>query len=86
MLLAIAVVALGACASGTAKQWYKPNGYTVADFTRDETACTKDGTVDEACLRSRGWISITADEDKGPTPVQPAGSGAPGSGTRRGGY
>ena len=86
-LLAIAALALGAC-GGPAKQWYKPESYTVADFKRDQTACTTDGTLDEACLRGRGWIplSVTTDEEKGPTPVAPAGMGTPGSGTRRGGY
>jgi len=87
LAIAIAALVLGAC-GGPAKQWYRPNGYTMADFKRDETACTKSGTLDEECLRGRGWIplSLGADEDKGPAPVQPAGMGTPGSGTRRGGY
>lgn len=70
-LLAIIMLSLYACASETAKQWYKPgDNYTVADFERDQTACTKNRVLDEACLRERGWAAITADDDKGPAPVR----------------
>jgi len=72
VLLAIAMSSLGACASDTGKQWYKPgDNYTVAEFQRDQTACTKNRVLDEACLRERGWVAITADDDKGPSPVRP---------------
>lgn len=74
-LLAAAVVSLGACSSAPEKQWYKPGrNYTVADFQRDQAGCTKDGVFDEQCMRDRGWVAISADEDKlppmqgGPTP------------------
>ena len=71
-LLSITALSLYGCASDAGKQWYKPNAnYTVADFQRDEIACTKNRVLDEACLRERGWEGITADEDKGLTPVRP---------------
>ena len=69
-LLAIAALSLGGCASEARKQWYKPgDNYTVAEFQRDRTACTKNDILDEACLRERGWVAITADDDKGPAPI-----------------
>ena len=74
-LLAITTLSLGACASETAKQWYKPgDNYTVAEFQRDQTACTKSRVLDEACLRERGWVAITADDDKGPSPIVTPGA------------
>ena len=76
-LLAIATLSLGACAFETGQQWYKPgDSYTVAEFKRDQTACTKNLVLDEACLRERGWVAITADDDKGPAPIMtPKGKG-----------
>jgi hypothetical protein len=69
--LAVIVLSLGACSSGPQKQWYKPGGnYTMAEFDRDEKACMKDSRLDEACMKERGWIAISADEDKGPPPMQ----------------
>ena len=74
-LLAITTLSLGGCASETAKQWYKPgDNYTVAEFQRDRTACTKNDILDEACLRGRGWVAITADDDKGPSPIVTPGA------------
>ena len=75
LLLLTAVVALAACASGSEKQWTKPGGdYTTAEFQRDRVACTKDKVLDEDCLRQRGWISLSADADRGPSSVTPAGT------------
>jgi hypothetical protein len=74
-LLAIAT-ALAACTSlELPKQWYKPGvNYSVDEFKRDNAACTKDRVLDEDCMRSRGWVSLSGDEDKGPTrPLTPAG-------------
>ncbi len=75
-LLAVLALSLTACASEPQKQWYKPGGnYTVAEFQRDETACTQNKVLDEECLKGRGWIAISADTDKGPAPMQ----GGPGT-------
>jgi hypothetical protein len=71
-LLAIITLSLWACSLEKGKQWYKPNdNYTVAEFERDQKACTKNRALDETCLRERGWVGITADDDKGPSPVRP---------------
>jgi len=79
-LLAIIALSLGACASEAGKQWYKPgDNYTVAEFQRDQRACTKNRVLDETCLRERGWVAITADDDKGPTPILKPGAKDPGA-------
>ncbi len=70
LLLAAIVLPLAACASTPEKQWYKPGGnYTMAEFRQDQSACTRNKVLDEECLRARGWVAISADEDKGPTPM-----------------
>jgi hypothetical protein len=72
VLLCCAVLGLlAACGGSSEKQWYKPNAeYTVAEFQRDRIACEKNGQLDEACLRQRGWVSLTPDKDK-PLPAIP---------------
>ena len=64
LLLAAYALLLTACATEPDKQWYKPGtNYTMADFQRDQAACTKNKVVDEDCLRERGWVAITPDKD-----------------------
>ena len=68
----IAALSLVAC-GGPEKQWYKANeNYTVAEFRRDQAACTKDGVLDEECLKQRGWIAISGDRGR-PPPVPAQG-------------
>jgi len=51
---------VGGCSSSADVQWMKVGQpYTAADFRRDYTECDKSGKLDE-CLRSRGWVSVTA--------------------------
>jgi len=70
-LLAAIVLSLSACSSEPEKQWYKPSrNYTMKDFERDQAECTKGEGLDEKCMRERGWVAITADQDKGPPPMQ----------------
>jgi hypothetical protein len=74
LLVAATALSVSACASGPERQWYKPGGnYSVAEFQRDQAACTKNREVDEECLKTRGWIPISADKDKGPAPLAPVG-------------
>ena len=57
--LAVGVVALSACT--TPKQWMKVGEpYTTAEFRRDYAECTKtkDGALDDDCLRARGWVEM----------------------------
>lgn len=50
---------LGACAGPSQTQWMKVNeSYTTAEFQRDHAACSKSGTLDEPCMRARGWVAV----------------------------
>ena len=61
VLLAVAIGA-SACSLAPDKQWLKPGQtYTVAEFRRDEAACTKDRKLDEDCMRQRGWVALSGD-------------------------
>ena len=75
--LGVTVLSLNACGSGSDKQWTKAGeNYTVAEFQRDQTECTKGKVLDEDCMKDRGWIAISADRDKGPPPMQGGGTPA----------
>jgi hypothetical protein len=74
LMLVIAAVALASCSHSQDKQWYKATPYTVAEFQRDRDACTTRDVLDEACMRQRGWIPLSADKDKPvPAPEPPRG-------------
>jgi hypothetical protein len=60
---------LAGCASEPERQWMKVGQpYTTAEFRRDVAACTRDGRLDEACLRQRGWVDVTPPVEKAPSP------------------
>jgi hypothetical protein len=77
LLLATLPLSLYACSLEPEKQWYKANSnYTVADFQRDQAACTKNRVVDEDCLRGRGWVPLSGDDTKPvPRPQSPGTKG-----------
>jgi hypothetical protein len=62
ILLALALGAVVAgCGSSDAREWMKLNQkYTTDDFRRDHRECSKSGKLDEACMRSRGWVDVSA--------------------------
>ncbi len=78
LLLASAVLWLTACSTEAEKQWYKPGGsYTVKDFERDQAACADKKGLNEACLKERGWVPLSADREKPvPPPAPPPRGGA----------
>ena len=58
---------LSACASADNREWMKVNErYTVEDFRRDHAACSKGGKLDDACMRSRGWVDVRTDTSEKP--------------------
>ncbi|HXG16729.1 MAG TPA: hypothetical protein VNK50_10800 [Calidithermus sp.] len=60
---------LAGCASEPERQWMKVGQpYTTAEFRRDVAACTRDGRLDEACMRQRGWVDVTPKVEKPPSP------------------
>ena len=67
LVLCAVSIAASACSLAPDKQWLKPGQtYTVAEFRRDEAACTKDRKLDEDCMRQRGWVALSGD-----TPPKP---------------
>ncbi|MGH7335113.1 MAG: hypothetical protein ACREKS_20695 [Candidatus Rokuibacteriota bacterium] len=77
-LIALGIVlAVGGCASEE-KEWMKIGAsYTMAEFRRDYTACSKGGTLDETCMRSKGWVDVNPGQ-AGKTVVEPQRPGPPG--------
>lgn len=64
-------VGLAAC-GGTEREWMKINeSYTKEEFRRDVAQCTHGITLDEACMKSRGWVSVTGKQAKPTEPQQP---------------
>jgi hypothetical protein len=73
--LLVAVVTglvLAGCGSAD-REWLKPDqAYTAEEFRRDHAACSPGGKLDEACMKSRGWVSVNPPKpDKTPVPQQP---------------
>jgi hypothetical protein len=67
--LALALAVCG-CASQE-KEWMKPDQrYTDAEFRRDYGACSRTGTLDETCLRAKGWVSVSPNKPDKPVEVQ----------------
>jgi hypothetical protein len=53
------VLALAAGCGYDERQWLKVDQkYTTDEFRRDHAACTKDGKLDDNCMRSRGWVAV----------------------------
>jgi hypothetical protein len=77
VLIAVSVaLAAGGCASQE-KQWMKlDQKYTVAEFRRDYSTCSKAGTLDEQCMRGKGWVAVSPGAPAGKT-VEPARPGPP---------
>jgi hypothetical protein len=68
-LLLAALAAVSGCGSDD-RQWMKVEGrYTTEEFQRDYRACTTRGKIDEECMRTRGWVSVSASKDKVTNPA-----------------
>ncbi len=76
--LGLAVILAG-CGGFDEREWMKVDQkYTTEEFRRDYRECSKGGTLDDECMKSRGWVAVTPPkaEPKGPDPLaQPAGRG-----------
>lgn len=64
--MALALAAAGGC-GGQQKEWMKVNQtYTTAEFRHDLAECTKGGSLDEACMRARGWVDVAPSRTEAP--------------------
>ena len=69
LLAALLAAGMLAGCSHSETQWMKVNqSYTTAEFQRDHAACSRRGTLDEACMRDRGWVAVTSPKPKTPEP------------------
>ncbi len=69
--LALAL-ALGLAGCAQEKEWMKVGqSYTVEEFRRDYAECSRSGTLDETCMRSRGWVSVNPARSEKPAPLTP---------------
>lgn len=58
--LVLAGLALAGAGCAQEKEWMKVGQpYTTEEFHRDYAACSRGGRLDEACMRARGWVSVT---------------------------
>jgi hypothetical protein len=72
------VAGCGFFTSEPERQWYKPGGrYTVEEFQRDKTSCTRSGKVDVECMKAKGWFYFSADVPPEPSPTPGSGSAVP---------
>ena len=74
LLLACAVAGTLAGCAYSDKQWMKVNeSYTTTEFRRDHAACSKGSTLDEACMRAKGWVDVkpSARDRAADTPPSP---------------
>jgi hypothetical protein len=80
-LVALGALIVASCSSAPDVEWMKVGQpYTTAEFRRDYSQCERTPSLDD-CLRSRGWVSVTAQSaPKQVTPEirQPGGGLAPG--------
>jgi hypothetical protein len=59
LALAVFALALAGC-GGEDRQWMKINQqYTTEEFRRDYKACSPKSTLDEGCMRNRGWVEVS---------------------------
>lgn len=85
-LFTLGLVFSSGCGSADDRQWMKINQrYTTEEFQRDYKACTPENTLDESCMRNRGWVEVSqskTDRDEDPRAKEPPRSrsrvGAPG--------
>ena len=69
--------ALTGCGSVDNREWMKVDQkYTTEEFRRDYGECSKGGTLDDECMKRRGWVAVAPgkEEKRPPDPLsQPAG-------------
>ena len=77
-LTATVVLMIAGCGGVDERQWLKVDQkYTTEEFRRDHAACTRDGKLDEVCMRSRGWVAVNPmgkGEQKGDPNTSPLGA------------
>ena len=82
---ALVGIVLGAAACGGIddRQWMKVNQrYTTEEFRRDVSECSPKSTLDEECMKARGWVDVSrskTERDHDPRAQEPPRARAPGA-------
>ena len=57
--IVLAALVLAACSASDSREWMKVDQrYTKQEFQRDHKSCTRDGKLDDSCMRQRGWVPV----------------------------
>jgi hypothetical protein len=76
--LALVGIAFGttACGGIDDRQWMKiSQRYTTEEFRRDLAECSPKKTLDEECMKTRGWVDVSrskSERDTDPRAQEPA--------------
>jgi hypothetical protein len=69
LAIVVVLLATAGCAEPE-REWLKVNQpYTADEFRRDVAACSRGRTLDESCMKSRGWVSVSP--PKAEKPAEP---------------
>jgi hypothetical protein len=72
-----AVLGLAGCAVQERREWMKVGQpYSVEEFRRDHAECSTNDTLNEDCLRKRGWVDVAPKPEK-PVTAEPRRLGPP---------
>jgi hypothetical protein len=72
--IVLLVLVLAGCGTTDDREWMKVNErYTKEEFQRDYRECSrKKDTVDEPCMRQRGWLPVSPSRSDAPPPPGPS--------------
>jgi hypothetical protein len=83
------VLGTAACSGTDSRQWMKVDQrYTTAEFQRDYAECSASKTLDDTCMKNRGWIEVNrskSEQDQDPRAQEPP-RGRPTGSTPMGGH
>jgi len=69
------VLGTAACSGTDNRQWMKVDQrYTTAEFQRDYAECSASKSLDEGCMKNRGWIEVNrskTEQDQDPRAQEP---------------
>jgi hypothetical protein len=81
IMMAVIALGIGLAAGGCAsheKEWMKiGTSYTQAEFRRDFSACSKGGSLDESCMRAKGWVAVNPGQAERAVVEPPRAPGPP---------
>ena len=75
VLFALGILGLAGCFTET-REWMKMDQkYKKQEFQRDYRECERGRSVDEACMRQRGWVPVSPSKAEAPRDMDPLSKG-----------